>query len=344
MADPGIDIRYGEAGMEIAQHRPAVTGLLSGMTLAEALQRIPILLPICGNAQGIAATRAAAAALGDPEQHSDEHRRRLNREQALAAAWRLAIDWPLLCDHPPEMTGLKAVQQSEDPADVAGALLAFLPGLDQVRDMDALGDWIRTSACLGAVVVREAMELESAFASGDPCVLCADEPLVARTRDAFGAEPFDPLAPVGAGIEVGPLAMSRHPLIAQLDAGDRFGKLSSRLVAQLLDTLAIAGALVDDQPDETEEAWNESPGIGIGRAMTARGPVFHRVHLAPEDSRRVREWRVLAPTDWHFARSGPLLREGTSASCRQERGLELLVAGFDPCAPWTLRARGYCNA
>lgn len=344
MTDPGIDIRYGEAGMEIAQHRPAVTGLLAGMSLSEALQRIPSLLPLCGNAQGIAATRAAAAAQGACEQHSDENRRRLNREQALAAAWRLAIDWPLLCDRPPEITGLRAVQQSEDAADLAGALMALLPELDQIGDMDALNDWIGASGCLGAVVLREATELESAFASGPTYDLCADESLVARARDALGAEPFDPLAPAGAGIEVGPLAMGRHPLIAQLNSGDRFGKLSSRLVAQLLDTLAIASALVDDQPDEAGEAWSESVGIGLGRAMTARGPVFHRVQLAADDSSRVLEWRVLAPTDWHFARSGPLLREGTMASCRKDRSLRLLVAGFDPCAPWTLRARGYCNA
>ena len=101
MADSGIDIRPGESGLDIVQHRPTVTGLLTGMPLAEALERIPTLLPICGNAQGIAAERAAAAARGEAEPDSDGHRQRLNREQALAAAWRLTIDWPRLWGQPP---------------------------------------------------------------------------------------------------------------------------------------------------------------------------------------------------------------------------------------------------
>ena len=77
---------------------------------------------------------------------------------------------------------------------------------------------------------------------------------------------------------------------------------------------------------------------GTGCAVTARGPVFHRVDLAGDGS--VARWRALAPTDWHFAPRGPLaalLGPGYS-----DRDIDLLVAGFDPCVPWELReeARG----
>ncbi len=74
------------------------------------------------------------------------------------------------------------------------------------------------------------------------------------------------------------------------------------------------------------------PWLGIGSAMTARGPVFHRICLGEADT--VVDWRVLAPTDWHFAPGGPAARElgelGTPTAMR------LLIASYDPCAPWTL--------
>ena len=75
-------------------------------------------------------------------------------------------------------------------------------------------------------------------------------------------------------------------------------------------------------------------GVGLGRAVTDRGPVFHRVALDSEGS--VKNWRVLAPTDWHFAPGGPLDIEANRRSLRPEQ-LKLLVLGFDPCAPWSLR-------
>ncbi|MEE4191435.1 MAG: hypothetical protein V2I66_07640, partial [Halieaceae bacterium] len=152
-------------------------------------------------------------------------------------------------------------------------------------------------------------------------------------QSALDATDFNPLEPAGAGIEVGPLAMQRHPMIVELTTDARYGALSRRLLAQLLDTLVIARNLRGEPSTHSVSDWTLAKGLGLGCAVTARGPVFHRVML--DNGGRVHQWRVLAPTDWHFAPGGPLEQEAGRLALDDEP-LRLLVLGLDPCAPWTL--------
>jgi hypothetical protein len=48
------------------------------------------------------------------------------------------------------------------------------------------------------------------------------------------------------------------------------------------------------------------------------------------------DWRVLAPTDWHFGRHGPVTRELSALEAPTRGQVALVVASYDPCAPWTL--------
>lgn len=330
---PQITIGLADDRISISQRRPTVTGLLSGMSLEEALVRIPLLLPICGKAQGIAAQRAASAARGEQEPYAAEHTQQLWREQALAAAWRLAIDWPGLVGRDREIPLLKAAQQAVDPASLATELLGFLPGLINVEDREELISWVEHSNCTAAAVIREARQLEFGVDAPHAPHLASGEELQGLALAAMAHEPFDPLSPLGAGIEVGPLAMSRHPLVDRICSSDTFGALSRRLVALLLDTMVIAGHLLDEQSTYPLSAWPLGGRVGMGRANTARGPVFHRVALDERD--RVAEWRVIAPTDWHFAADGPLVHEAGRLGGDPKR-VAMLVAGFDPCAPWSI--------
>lgn len=334
---PEITVKLSDAGVSISQRRPTVTGVLSGMGLEEALIRIPLLLPICGKAQGIAAQRAASAARGEQEHYAAEHTRQLWREQALAAAWRLAIDWPGLIGRDKEIPLLKAVQQAVDPESLATELLDFLPGLINVEDSEQLISWIERSNCTGAAVIREARQLEFGVDAPHAPHLASGEELQGLAIASMAHEPFDPQSPLGAGIEVGPLAMNRHPLLDRISSSDIFGALSRRLVALLLDTMVIAGHLLDEQSTYPLSAWTLGGRVGLGRANTARGPVFHRVALDVND--RVADWRVLAPTDWHFAADGPLVHEAGRLGGDRNR-LAMLVAGFDPCAPWSILESG----
>ena len=97
----------------------------------------------------------------------------------------------------------------------------------------------------------------------------------------------------------------------------------SPLIAQLLDTLVIAGHLLDEQSTYPVSAWPVQ-GVGLGRAVTARGP-FHQVAV---NARAVEDWRVLAPTDWHFAPAEPWRSRPTADHYAEQ--LRLLVLGFDP--------------
>lgn len=335
---PEIRVTPGAAGIQIFQRRPTVTGLLTGMTLEEAVIRIPLLLPICGKAQSIAAQRAASAAKNEDEPYAIEHTAQLWREQALAAAWRLAIDWPGLVGRAREIPLLKSTQQAADPESLATELLNFLPGLIAAEDTEALLDWLERSECTAATVIQRARDLEFGVDAPHAAQLASGQELQGMALAAMAHEPFDPLSPLGAGIEVGPLAMCRHPLVEEIASSELFGALSRRLVAQVLDTLVIAGHLLDERSTYPLSAWPLGDRIGLGRANTARGPVFHRVALDEDD--RVRDWRVLAPTDWHFAAEGPLAHEAGRIDGDNDM-LAILVMGFDPCAPWSIQEQNH---
>ncbi len=336
VGEPGIRITTTTAGIEISQQRPPVATLLRGLSVADALEQIPTLLPICGKAQSMAALRAVEAARGHIEDSAEHAQResRLWQEQAIATAWRLAIDWPKLLDQPQDLDGLRAVQRADTSAGRASALEQYIPEFDAVHDTDDLLDWTAGAPCQAAGVIRRAAVLdkqESPVVSGAPV---AGERLSDLARDALGAEPFDALEPGIGAIEVGPLAMCRDPLISALKDRPDIGVLRRRLLAQLLDTRLIADRLSANTGDDREApcTWPLQTRVGLGRAMTARGPVFHRVSLAADDE-TVRDWRVIAPTDWHFSTRGPVAcaAAGTRHSADW---LRFLVAGFDPCAPW----------
>jgi hypothetical protein len=340
---PSIRIVTGDAGVRIEQQRPAVTTLLAGMPVRQALHQIPTLLPICGAAQSIAAERAVAAAAGQPET-AEECRAREDRlwlEQGMAAAWRLAIDWPRLIGEPTDLQSLRAVQRATDKQVMAGALAYFIPGLESVDDGPALQTWVATSDCLAASVVRQAQALDAS----EPCAGPRPQPLQgdalrALAQAALATQPFDAQLPGEETIEVGPLAMARDPLCAALQVG----LLEQRLLSQLLDTRAILAALTGDGREETRQcSWPLSEGLGMGCALTARGPVFHRVELDDKRPGKVADWRVIAPTDWHLSASGPVV-QAASSGVFSVKWLRFLVAGLDPCAPWTILDEAHRDA
>lgn len=335
MDEPGITIQVNRDGVNIDQHRPMVTSLLTGMALGEALARIPTLLPICGIAQEIAAKRAVAAARGEDAPSDLQDQDKMYGEQARAAAWRLAIDWPRLLDEPAELDALKLVQGTTDKTALASVLLAFLPGLEDVSTGEELAAWIASSTSLAARVVRKARHIELSLPAQNGLQPCGGAELVAIARAAFAVTGFDSLAPSGAGIEVGPSAMRRHPLIPLISDSGSYQSLSRRLLAQALDTIAIAEMLRGEYPVEEANSWTEEAGLGTGLAMTSRGPVFHQVRVDTHRPDRISAWRVLAPTDWHFAVGGPLSRAASGPAWDQSK-LAWLVAGLDPCVPWNI--------
>ncbi|WP_373507775.1 nickel-dependent hydrogenase large subunit, partial [Thiocapsa sp.] len=78
-------------------------------------------------------------------------------------------------------------------------------------------------------------------------------------------------------------------------------------------------------------------GIGLGRVFAARGLLAHLVRV--EDG-RVRDYRILAPTEWNFHPRGVVARALESLPPGPEEQLrrqaELLITAIDPCVAFTL--------
>jgi hypothetical protein len=332
---PRIDIHIRPEGIAISQQRPAIAAALAGRPVAEALQLVPTLLPICGQAQLVAAQRAVAAALGravSPQQQA-EQAGRLWREQALAAAWRCAVDWPDLLDEPRQLATLRDIRSATSDRALGAGLGDLVPGLDQVTCIEDLFDWIEQGNSMACRLARRAMAIVAG--AGPGLSLVSPEALAAAAARAFAREPFDPLDPEGGPCEVGPLAMARDALVPELPAATGQPVLA-RVLAQILDMRAICRALRDATPADSDgDSRSDQPGTGTGSALTARGPVWHQVRLHPAETDRVADWRVLAPTDWHFGPRGPVRRD--LAGLAEPAAMRLLIASYDPCAPWTLR-------
>jgi len=334
---PRIDISRVGGEIIISQHRPALLAHLTGMGVTQALALVPAVLPICGAAQSVAALRAVEAAREEEAADLELQRsQRLWREQALSAAWRLAVDWPDLLGLPRDLAWLKDVRGATDEQ-VVVLLDKALAGLSSVATAEDLAAWARAGNSVAATLAQRALALqpETDCVPLQAQALRADA-LSARARTLLASPDYNPGAAIAEAAEVGPLAMGRDPLVGTIV--EQYGHgVHSRLLALLADMrhiiLGLAGEVL---PQDALTAWPEGEQVGTGCAFTARGPVFHRVAL--DDRDRVRQWRAVAPTDWHFAPGGPVA--AALADCDEEAYGRLSVASFDPCAPWSLQLAG----
>ncbi len=332
---PNIRIDVDCHGVRVRQQRPAIASSLVGMAASAALRLVPVMLPICGRAQAVAAQRAVAAAQGDsnaPAANPAEPI--LWREQAFAAAWRYCVDWPDLLGEPRRMEDLAAVRGAANDAACSAALARLTPGIERVQSVDQLLDWARASDTVAGRLAAVALESGGAV---EGCQCLAGEALVQTAATAFARRAFDPLSPWDSPLEVGPLAMERDPLVAAVRA-HLGASIAGRILAQILDSRAICAhlAAAAAPAEAAVDAWLLEAGVGMGRAMTSRGPVFHRVSLQGSSGYRVADWRVLAPTDWHFAPRGPVVAGIAQIPDPGPDRMRLLVISYDPCAPWSL--------
>ncbi|MEL7043614.1 MAG: hypothetical protein AAGL66_01150 [Pseudomonadota bacterium] len=342
-----IEVSASRAGWRVAYHRVDPGRLLVGTTPGDALRLVPSLLPVCGEAQRIAAARALESAQGIPASAADERKRErlLLREQGLAAAWRLLVDWPRAAGRPADLPTMKTLRRADDVS-LGRGILSLLPAPVTVpaSGPSLLARLIEEAtsgeSCISTTLLRRALQLESA-AEAPPLATLTPASLFARARDYFASERCDPvklgLASDPLPVTVGPLAMARHPAVRAI--GER-GELASPvrlLLAAIVDTAAVATALAGDAPlPASTPEWGDAAAPGLGHSVTARGPLLHKVSLGNDG--RITRWRHLAPTDWHFAPGG--LVERLSATVTSRGAVDLLLVAADPCAPCTVLSEG----
>ena len=373
-AEPAIRVRIDPDGgrTQISQHRPPVTRALIGKPVADALSAVPLLLPICGTAQSVAAVRAAETAAGRPADPEMERARDLAAlaEQAVSIAWRLAIDWPALIGEAPDPGAVREVRDLGKPisnmakdalawsggasdqrrvklphplaGDTCERLEALFPEGRDTDDPDRLITQIRDGGSVVARVLCAATDSPEEFGV-HPGRLLGGEAAVKAAAEAFTADDYDATSPAGGPVEVGPLAVPDNPLIPAVC--ERFGAgLFARLLGLALQAQALRGRFDLAQSGSHPTAVRLSNGFGLGSAETSRGPVFHAIAFdGKTGDPHIADWRVLAPTDWHFAPDGPVASalSGLGPVDRCQRWARLCVASFDPCAPCAIEIAGH---
>jgi len=125
---------------------------------------------------------------------------------------------------------------------------------------------------------------------------------------------------------------------AEAPQPQRPASVAAAYARRLAEVEMAAVALAENRPYPGAAAGGE--GWGVGQTMCARGVLTHAVHVEEE---KVRNYRVWAPTDCHFAAADGLqiLLAGRHfadlGAARQ--ALEQAVLALDPCLPYVLELK-----
>lgn len=320
-------------------HRPALLGgrpplagrLLRGQPAQAAVQRLPLLYSLCGQAHRLTAELALQAACQGEARPSDEARQALQAEVRREHLRHILLDWPRLLAGPQAPLRMPPPRLDVDLDDwFDGSARHWLQAW-HADPRQALHAWSARgrhplAQLLHACRQRaEALHLPVSALPTDHASLKAIGHSLATQQD-FVRQPE--LA--GSACETGAWTRVReaHP--------QRYDSAWLRLGARLADLveleLAAPGAL----------ALGALP-LGEGQALawseTARGLLLHRVHLEPRVAGLpICDYQVLAPTEWNLHPRGALARalEALPADGAARRQAELLLAVFDPCLAYQL--------
>jgi len=298
------------SAVQVGSERPEVARVLRGRTAEQAVQWVPLLFVLCGQAQAGAAVLALAAARGEecPPRIDPDIQREVLREHL----WRCLLDLPPLLGEAawqPEFVAavrwvaagcrdeLHALLTSPRMVALRGRLQRleqprFLPSrlLPPLSARDSLAEWPR----LTAEFCRQP----------DWRGLAAETGVFARRQQRT--------------------AMTGTSLGDRWQA--RFGEL---LDCATGDEQVGAGG--------TASAIPVAPDIGRSLVETARGLLMHEIVLEGE---RVADYLLAAPTEWNFHPQGALFDHlvGSDAMDRNvlQQQVAHTVAALDPCVPWEL--------
>lgn len=332
--------------------------VLRGKTVAQALTVLPLLFSLCGQAQRIAGERAVEAALGQEPDAGTEQRRQiiLAVEAVQEVVTPMLMDWPQVTGETPDLPVIRHLRGAcreamKNPGQKT--ISAVLDGIVatglacQVQDEADLWRWARDGGSIAARVLQYVREqgLEgfgAAVVRPMPALIASDlAPLLAADSDGrFRARPLWQ----GAPVETGPLARQwTHPVITALAPGGNAG-MAARVAARVIDLQAQLGSLkmMANGFDKTaivgalKEGGTTDLMAGTGLAEAARGLLAHHVQIVDG---LVRDWRILAPTEWTFHPGGAVSQGVIGLVIDQAllQRVEFLAKVLDPCVACTVR-------
>ncbi|MFO8004229.1 nickel-dependent hydrogenase large subunit [Thioalkalivibrio sp.] len=361
-AEGRVDLRLdwnGEAvrTAEVRSRRPQPQRLLLGQPPVHARAVIPRLYSLCGDAQ----TVAVEALLGLVETGTVDAGRacgwaeRIRLENLREHLWRLGLDWAAIAGEAPQpgpLRGLLAGREEflHDPdaarawaRETFGALFgaSALAWLDQ-GEPQAFDRWLQQAPTALAVLLRGLLpRLAGLGRSQAPLFRSADlEPLVQEVLPRLRDDPEFHWRPDWRGrvFEMGPLARNRErPLIAALLAEQEAADAWLRLVARVLELGRGLQSLAEGAAAAPALAWHRRGDEAVVALEMARGVLLHWIRV---DQGRIRDYRIVAPTEWNFHPRGPAMEGLLQLRGHDERQLReavtLQVMALDPCVQYQL--------
>lgn len=314
------------AAATVASTRPPVARALCGLPAARVVEVVPRVFSLCRRAQGAAARLCLQAARGERVVAGAELGLTVALEAIGEHLYHLLIGWPQVC-----VAADASIRQQE--------FVTWRHRLQRADDEQG-------AATLGQDLVAWLPSLSLPVFDEPPIAhAVAWLPQLSAAAWAMQGERgvFDEW-PTFAGLPAETGALAAHPADAEVAAHLADGRrLSARLAARLaalryLGELMAAPARAADLLD----AASPAPACGLARVETARGTLLHRVEV---DGDRVRDYRIVAPTEWNFHPQGSFMCEmvGQLAPTRAAAAdmASRLALALDPCVPYTVQV---CDA
>ncbi|HEY1461361.1 MAG TPA: nickel-dependent hydrogenase large subunit [Casimicrobiaceae bacterium] len=347
--------------------RPFVASrMLTGKSPDEVVAAVPLMFSICGGAQRAAAVNALAAAGACGASAADTgDELDVILETVQEYFWRLLIDWPKAMGREHLAAPVASVRQQiaadarglngssdeegatathELGASIAALAAKYIYGISpgawlSLGDRAALQAWIDRGATLPAVLLGELVRQMPDVGRSDVALMPTTTPaaLVSAVVPVMG-EPHFARTPTwdGVPVETGALArMCSQPVVAA-QAARHGNAVATRMVARLAELATLLQELASARPRVDAPARIQmfalAPGDGLAAVQTARGLLLHRAHLADG---KVRDYQIVAPTEWNFHPDGALVRGLSGLVADDETQLEqrarVAVQALDPC-------------
>ncbi|WP_346296541.1 nickel-dependent hydrogenase large subunit [Rhodopseudomonas sp. P1] len=360
-AAPGEDrievgiVRRGDrvVRLDITARRPIGIGRLAqGKSGETIVALVPRLFALCASAQGVAAAQALAAARGISLAPSivAAHTSAVLAERMIELLRGTVLllggaGMPALTH---QLRDLMIAARPSNPAAPLDddAIARIAQGLEALgltsrafADVAACRRWLGSDALLAELHRPLVAEAEFGAAAVDP-LTAADDAMIGKRLIALG--PSFAVRPDLAGRvpETGAFARTAdHPVVAAFGSG-LFGRLLARLI-EIAATPEQLRAVRHGDADAAAvvQSMRLGDGIGLAAVECARGRLCHLIAL--DAAGAIRQFEILAPTEWNFHPEGPLARAlvGTTlqASEADRRRVERLVAAFDPCVGFDVR-------
>jgi Ni,Fe-hydrogenase I large subunit len=365
-------------GVDISSSRPVTAArLFIDKPASFAVQTIPLLFNICGNAQLISSLRAIESARKSPAHDENEEWREalLLLETLREQLWRVLLEWPRLSHYEPDMEKLARFNRElngfiqllrTDPGITASSDETPSVRIDQLQwqrlassieeelfagsvktwlaensGICSLEQWCDRNRNLPAVLIRDIFDRRwhsLGFSDYFPLSVKLDHKVHDRLESAEDASEFVQQPEIdNYCLETGPLARHDEHPLVE-DLLYLYGNgLLTRMVARLADIADALGRL-GDFFNGRKKLFFHRGSKGIASVEAARGRLTHRVRL---DGDRITDYTILAPTEWNFHPQGVVARGLASLRSTNHEQLreqsEFIIHAVDPCVAYDLQ-------